>query len=116
MTTRIADGGELATHWYQQVEVVGRYEARRVKRPGGGSGFVAVLGVASGHGTVYIDLFDRPDDEAERMEGRGVIVAGQIQPPIDGERPLHQAARHELPALVSITSIALAESNDPSDS
>lgn len=42
MSTRITDGGELAARWYQQVELVGRYEARRVKRPGGGGGAIAL--------------------------------------------------------------------------
>ena len=40
-----------------------------------------MLGVASDEGTVYIDLFDRSADEAQRLEGKLVVVAGQIQPP-----------------------------------
>lgn len=115
MTTRIADGGELAARWYQQVEVVGRYESLRVKRPGGGGGAIAVLGVPSAQGTVYIDLFDRSDDEAQRLEGRVVVVAGQLQPPVHSERPLHAAARDDLPALVSITSIELAGDHGAGD-
>lgn len=116
MTTRIEDGSTLSAHWYEQVEVVGRYEAMRVKQPGGGDGAIAVLGVKSEKGTVYIDLFDRSDDEVKRLEGQLVLVAGQIQPPVDEERPLHVAARDDLPALVSITSIALADNNDASGS
>lgn len=115
MTTRIAEGSALSACWYQQVEVEGRYEAMRVKRPGGGSGAIAVLGVASAQGTVYIDLFDRSEDEAARLEGKVVVVAGQLQPPVDGERPLHAAARDDLPALVSITSITEAGGHDASD-
>ena len=105
MSPRIVDGNELPARWYQQVEVVGRYEARQVKRPGGGRGAIAVLGVASGQGTVYIDLFDRSAEEAERLQGRLVVVVGQLQPPIDSERPPSAAARDDLPALVSIVSI-----------
>ena len=116
MTTRIDDSSVLPAHWYQHIEVVGRYEAMRVKRAGvaGEVGAVAVLGVASQSGTVYIDLFDRSDEEAKCFEGKLVVVAGQLQPPLDDERPLHLAARDDLPALVSITSILLAEQDGTS--
>lgn len=109
MTARIEDGSELAAHWYENVEVVGRYEAMHVKLADGGVGAIAVLGVKSAQGTVYIDLFDRSEDEAKRLEGQLVRVAGQIQPPVDDTRPLHAAARDDLPALVSITSIAVVD-------
>lgn len=116
MTTRIKDGSELPAHWYEQVEVVGRYQSRRVKRPGGAAGVVAVLGVDSAQGTVFVDLYDRSEDEAQRLEGKTVVASGQIQPPIDEDRPLHVAARDDLPALVSITSIEQADDDDASGS
>ena len=104
--TRITDGGALPQHWYQLVEIEGQYEFARTKQPGG-VGIIAFLKVPSDAGPVYIDLFDREEEEATRLEGKTVRVAGQIQPPLDDTMPLHMAARDNLPALVSITAIDL---------
>ena len=105
--TLISDGNTLSQHWYQLIEAVGYYESVRTKQPGG-VGTISFLKLNSNDGAVYVDLFDRAEDEAKRFEGKLVRVAGQIQPPLDESRPLQVAARDNLPALVSISSIQLA--------
>ena len=108
MTIPIKDGAELSSHWYEEIKAEGEYEMARVKQEGG-MGIIAFLKMNSDTGPVYVDLFDRSEDEAKQFEGQRVEVSGQIQPPLDEDRPLHIAVRDDLPALVSISSIVLAK-------
>jgi|GEM_PF-6752846 len=107
MATLIRNANDLASHWYEIIQAEGEYEIAHVKQVGG-VGIIAFLKIHSEPGPVYVDLFDRTEEEAKRFEGQVVRVSGQIQPPLDEERPLHVAARDNLPALVSISSIKLA--------
>lgn len=100
---------DLTSHWYQRVTVTGRYQAQTTKAAlqGGGVGkqWVAVLWVDD---QTLVDLFDRPADEANRLNGKQVVVTGQLQPPIESEPPFVMAKRDDLPALVDIDSVEVA--------
>ena len=107
MATLIKNGADLSRHWYQEIKAEGEYEIARVKQETG-IGIIAFLKMDSETGPVYVDLFDRSEEEAKQFEGQRVQVSGQIQPPLDEERPLHIAVRDDLPAMVSISSLILA--------
>lgn len=100
----ITAGSELANHWYEEVELQGAYKGTWTKSDSGRM-LVSFIELTSPAGPVWVDLFDRPEDEARQFDGKTVCAIGQIQPPLDETQPLHQAQRDNLPALVSIRAI-----------